>query len=95
LRNNKQLELDEVNYAKTALSEAVIRSIITAAGSVAAVLNTRHATAKEHGWDKTPPSAAELARAAAAEPNLLKRPIVVADGKAIVGFNKTAYAALK
>ena len=95
MRKNAELELDEVNYAKTPLSEAVIQSIITAAGSVAAVLNTRHATAKARGWDVKPPSARELATAAAAEPNLLKRPIVIAGGKAIVGFNKTAYAALK
>ena len=65
------------------------------AGGVAAVLNTRHATAKERGWADKPPSAAEFAKAAAAEPNLLKRPIVVAGDKVIVGFNKTEYGKLK
>ena len=64
------------------------------AGGVAAVLNTRHATAKANGWADKPPSAAEFAKAAAAEPNLLKRPIVVAGDKVIVGFNKTEYGKL-
>jgi arsenate reductase-like glutaredoxin family protein len=89
------IELDEVNYAKTALDEPAIRAIVAKAGSVAAVMNARHATAKLKGWGDKPPDAATFARAAAAEPNLLKRPIVVAGDKVIVGFNKTAYAALK
>jgi arsenate reductase-like glutaredoxin family protein len=88
------VELDEVNYAKEALSEAAVASIVKKAGGVAAVLNTRHATAKENGWADKPPSAAEFTKAAAAEPNLLKRPIVVAGDKVIVGFNKTEYGKL-
>lgn len=88
------IELQEVNYAKTGLDEATVLAIIAAAGSVAAVLNTRHATAKAKGWATSPPSAAELARAVVAEPNLLRRPIVIAGGRAIVGFDPAAYAAL-
>lgn len=88
------VELEEVNYAKETLSEATIASIVKKAGGVAAVLNTRHATAKANGWAEAPPSAAEFAKAAAKEPNLLRRPIVVAGDKVIVGFNKTEYAKL-
>ena len=88
------VELDEVNYAKETLSEAAIASIVKKAGGVAAVLNPRHATAKDKGWAESPPSAAEFAKAAAKEPNLLKRPIVVAGDKVIVGFNKTEYGKL-
>ncbi len=88
------VELEEVNYAKETLSEAAIASIVKKAGGVAAVLNTRHATAKQHGWADKPPSATDFAKAAAKEPNLLKRPIVVAGDKVIVGFNKTEYGKL-
>lgn len=88
------VELDEVNYAKAPLPEAAIASIVKKAGGVAAVLNTRHATAKDKGWADKPPSTTEFAKAAAAEPNLLRRPIVVAGDKVIVGFNKTEYAKL-
>jgi arsenate reductase-like glutaredoxin family protein len=87
-------EIEEVDYAKTGLTAATVEDIVEKAGGVAAVMNTRHATAKEKGWDKKPPSASVFAKAAAAEVNLLKRPILI-DGKTvIVGFNKTAYAAL-
>ena len=88
------IELQEINYAKTGLDEATVKAIVAKAGSVAAVLNTRHATAKEKGWVDKPPSAAEFARAVAADPNLLRRPIVIAGDRAIVGFDPKAYAAL-
>jgi arsenate reductase-like glutaredoxin family protein len=89
------IELSEINYAKTGLDEATVKAIVAKAGSVAAVLNTRHATAKEQDWVTKPPSAAEFARAVAADPNLLRRPIVIADDRAIVGFDEKAYAALR
>jgi arsenate reductase-like glutaredoxin family protein len=86
--------IDEVNYAKTALSEQTVKGIIAKAGSVAAVLNTRHATAKQNGWATAPPSAAVFAKAVAEDVNLLRRPILVLDDRVIVGFDKPAYAKL-
>ena len=58
------------------------------------MLNPRHAVAKEKGWVAKPPSPAEFAKAVAKEPNLLRRPIVLAGDRVIVGFNKTEYAKL-
>jgi arsenate reductase (glutaredoxin) len=89
-----QVALDEINYAKTGLSEAAVKAIVAKAGGVAAVLNTRHATAKEQGWVTKPPSAAAFAKAVAAEPNLLRRPIVIDGDRVIVGFDAAAYATL-
>ncbi len=91
---NSGVEFDEVNYAKTALDEATVKSLVTKAGSVAAIMNARHATAKQNGWVEQPPDAATFAKAAAAEPNLLRRPIVVSGATIIIGFNKIAYAKL-
>ena len=88
------VELQEINYAKTGLDEATVKAIVAKAGSVAAVLNTRHEIAKAKGWAATPPSAAEFARAATADVNLLRRPIVIDGDRAIVGFDAKAYAAL-
>jgi len=48
-------------------------------------LNTRHEVARARGWKEHPPSKAELAAAAALDNNLLRRPIVVRDGRAVVG----------
>jgi arsenate reductase-like glutaredoxin family protein len=83
-------ELDEVN-TKGGLDESVVKEIVAKAGSVAAVLNTRHAIAKEKGWVANPPDAATFAKAVANEVNLLRRPILIVGKKIIVGFDKTAY----
>jgi len=92
---DKQLEIEEINYAKTGLTEATVKDIVAKAGSVAAVLNTRHATAKENGWVDNPPSVAVFAKAVVADVNLLRRPIYIDGAKVIVGFDKPAYAKLK
>jgi arsenate reductase-like glutaredoxin family protein len=86
--------MDEINYAKTGLSEATVLDLVARAGSVAAVLNTRHATAKQHGWVDKPPSPAAFARAVVADVNLLRRPLLVVGDRVIVGFDKAAYAKL-
>ena len=86
--------MDERNYARTGLDEATVREIVAAAGGVEAVLNKCHETAKARGWDARPPGAAAFATAVAAEPNLLKRPILVAGKKVVVGFDRDAYAKL-
>jgi arsenate reductase-like glutaredoxin family protein len=88
------VELDEINYAKTGLDEATIKMIVAKAGGVAAVLNARHATAKANDWVNKPPSTAAFAKAAAADPNLMKRPIVIAGDRVIIGFDAKAYAKL-
>ena len=86
--------VDEINYAKTALSEKTVKDIVARAGSVAAVLNTRHVLAKQNDWATDPPSAAAFAKAVVADPNLLRRPILVLEDRVIVGFDRPAYAKL-
>jgi arsenate reductase-like glutaredoxin family protein len=90
----REVEMDEVDYARKALDEATVRAIVDKAGAVAAVLNTRHAVAKEKGWVSEPPDAATFAKAVAKEPNLLRRPIVLVGRRAIVGFDEAAYGKL-
>ena len=87
-------ELTEINYAKTPLDEETVTKLVEKAGGVAAVLNTRHATVKAQGWAEKPPDAKTFAKAAAKEPNLLRRPILDTGKKLIVGFDKAAYAKL-
>lgn len=88
------LEFEEIDYAKTGLSEETVKAIVAAAGGVAAVLNTRHEIAKAKGWATKPPSAAELAAAASKDVNLLRRPILIDGKKVTVGFDKDVYAKL-
>jgi arsenate reductase-like glutaredoxin family protein len=93
LRNAGQV-LDEINYAKAGLDEATVLDLVARAGSVAALINTRHAIAKARGWIDKPPSAQDFARAVVADVNLLRRPILVIGKRVIVGFDKAAYAKL-
>ena len=93
MREHK-LEAEEINYAKAGLTEATVKEIVAKAGSVAAVLNARHATAKENGWIAKPPSVAVFAKAVVDDVNLLRRPILIIGDRVIVGFDKPAYAKL-
>jgi len=86
--------LVERNYHKEPLTRAEIEAIVRAAGSVAAVLNTRHATAKANGWKDSPPSRAAFVAAALEEPNLLRRPITVKGNRAVVGGSEKEIRAL-
>lgn len=91
------VQFDDVNYAKRPLTVEEVDALVAAAGSVAAVLNTRHAVAKERQWAKNPPGAAEFSRAVVGEPNLIRRPILLIQeqgARAIVGFDREAYAKL-
>ena len=88
------LELTEIDYARKPLDPAVVEDVVARAGGVAAVLNTRHATVKDKGWKDQPPSVAEFVRAVVAEPNLLRRPILIAGQQLVIGFDRAAYAKL-
>jgi arsenate reductase-like glutaredoxin family protein len=88
------LELTEIDYARKPLDPATVEDVVAKAGGVAAVLNPRHATVKEKGWKEKPPPVAEFVKAVGADPNLLRRPILIAGKKVIVGFDKDAYAKL-
>lgn len=88
------VQVEEREYGKKPLGEDEVLALVKAAGGVAAVLNARHETAKARGWKDSPPDAATFARAVAAEANLIRRPIVLVSGKAIVGLDEEAYRAL-
>jgi arsenate reductase-like glutaredoxin family protein len=83
-------EVEERNYAKTPLTKKEIVAIIDAVGSVADVVNTRHAVAKERGWKDKAPSKTVFATAAAEDNNLLRRPIVIAGKRVVVGKDEAA-----
>lgn len=84
-------KIQDRNYAKDPLTRAEIDAIL-AAGSVAAVMNTRHAVARERGWAESPPSREAFAEAVLVEPNLLRRPIVLAGGQVVVGHDPAGWA---
>lgn len=87
-------EVEERNYAKVPLTEAEIGELVDLAGGVGAVLSTRTAGAKERGWTAaTAPDRETFVRAAAADNNLVKRPILIANGRVVVGNDAVAIRA--
>ena len=87
-------ELEEINTAKGPPDEATIKALVEKAGSVAALINMRHAIAKEKGWAEKPPDVSTFAKAVAKDVNLLRRPLLLVGKKLIIGFDKPAYAKL-
>jgi arsenate reductase-like glutaredoxin family protein len=86
--------VQERNYAKVALTVDEIEALVDRAGGVAAVLSPRNAEAKERGWTVAdPPDRAVFAAAAAANNNLVRRPILIAGERVVVGTDAAAIRA--
>ena len=86
--------LADRNYTKVPLTAAEVRAIVAAAGGVAPVLNTRHAVSKERGWKEAPPDVDTYVAAVLEDSNLLRRPILVVGGRAVVGTDPDGWARL-
>ena len=87
MRKDLGLELDERDYAKAPLTMAELKELF-AGRDPRDFLNTRSQAFKAMGLagkSLTPPQALALM---AKEPNLIKRPIVVAGKEMIAGFDR-------
>ena len=82
-------DLEMRDYARAPLTRAEIEHILGVV-DVADVLNMRHRVAKERGWKAKPPSKAVFTRAALEDNNLLRRPIILRGGAAVVGYDEAA-----
>ena len=88
------VEVQERNYAKEPLTRKELTAIVAAAPSMAELVNTRHKVAKENGWKEKPPSKTAFIKAALQEPNVMRRPVLVHEGKAVIGKDEEAIKAL-
>ncbi len=77
-------KVEERNYAKKPLTREELEEILSVV-SVADAVNTRHELAKEKGWKAAPPTKAAFITAALEDNNLLRRPILINKGRAVVG----------
>jgi arsenate reductase-like glutaredoxin family protein len=57
-------------------------------------LNSRNELYRERNMKEHPPSRAEAIRLMAANPNLIRRPILVRGSKIALGFDEEAFASL-
>jgi arsenate reductase-like glutaredoxin family protein len=95
LRNDLGAELDERDYAKSPLSMAELRDVF-AGRDPRDFLNQRSPAFKAMGLAGKTLSAEQALALMAKEPNLIKRPIVIAGKQMIAGFDRDKLrAALK
>ncbi len=57
-------------------------------------LNTRNELYRRKNMKENPPSRAEAIRMMAKEPNLIRRPVIVAGGRVVIGFDEDGIARL-
>ena len=57
-------------------------------------LNTRNELYRRKKMKEDPPSRAEAIRMMAKEPNLIRRPVILAGGRVVLGFDEEAIAKL-
>jgi arsenate reductase (glutaredoxin) len=57
-------------------------------------LNTRNELYRENDMKRNPPSRREAIRLMAKEPNLIRRPVIVAGGRVVLGFDEDGIARL-
>ncbi len=57
-------------------------------------ISTRAKSFKEHGWDRKLPTKKEAIAAMIDDPTLLKRPILIKNGKIAIGFSMSTYEAM-
>ncbi len=89
MRNDLGVELDERDYAKHPLSEAELKALFGDAGlDPRDFLNPKSPAYKAMGLRDKKLTAAEALKLMAREPNLIKRPLVIAGKTFIAGFDR-------
>jgi arsenate reductase len=87
LRNDLGAELDERDYAKVPLSESELKELF-AGRDLRDFLNARSPAFKAMGLTGKSLTAGQALALMAKEPNLIKRPIVIAGKELIAGFDR-------
>ena len=87
-------DVTERNYAKEPLTRKELQALVAAAPSVEALLNTRNKDVRERGWKQKPPSKAAFVTAVLEDNNLIRRPLLLAEGELAVGMDEDAIRAL-
>ncbi|MGA3294503.1 MAG: Spx/MgsR family RNA polymerase-binding regulatory protein [Candidatus Acidiferrales bacterium] len=81
------------DLAKDRLSAAELEKLI-GRRDYTDFLNTRNELFREKDMKENPPSRKEAIRLMAKQPNLIRRPVIVAGGRVVVGFDEDGIAKL-
>jgi arsenate reductase-like glutaredoxin family protein len=90
---DKGVELDERFYDKVPFSEEELRRLLEGV-EVTTFLNPRNRLYRERNFKQNPPDREEAIRLILQDPNLLRRPVLVVNGRRIFGFDRDEYARL-
>ena len=93
MRDELRVELDERDYAKAPLGAAELK-VLFAGRDPRDFLNPKSPAFKALGLRGRKLTAAEALTLMAKEPNLIKRPLVVAGGEIVAGFDRERLRAL-
>jgi arsenate reductase len=85
--------LEERDLVRQPLSEAEIDALI-GSDDHRKYLRPKHPLYRERRMNESPPSRAEAVRLMAADPNLIHRPLAIAGGDRVIGFDREALQAL-
>jgi len=81
------------DLAKERLSSAELEKLI-GRRDYTQFLNTRNELYRKENMKEEPPTRKEAIRLMAREPNLIRRPVIVAGGRVVVGFDEDGIARL-
>jgi Spx/MgsR family transcriptional regulator len=87
LRNELAVELDERDYAKQPLSEAELKDLLKGTDP-RDFINSKSPAFKSLNLKGKTLTAAQALKLMAQEPNLIKRPLIIAGRKIISGFDR-------
>lgn len=87
MRDQPGVNLDERDYAKSPLSAAELKDLF-AGRDPRDFLNPKSPAFKKMGLQGKKLTAVEAIRLMAEEPNLIKRPLVLAGGEIVAGFDR-------
>ncbi len=90
---NRGVELHFRNLDKERLSAAELEQLIGTRDHKE-FLNSRNELYREKNMKQNPPDRAEAIRLMAEYPNLIRRPVVVAGGRVVLGFDPEEYSSL-
>lgn len=93
MRDELRVELDERDYSKQPLGVAELK-LLFAGRDPRDFLNPKSPAFKALGLKGRKLAAAEALELMAQEPNLIKRPLVVAGGEIVAGFDREPLRAL-
>ncbi len=87
MRNELAVELDERDYAKQPLSEAELKDLFKAVDP-RDYINPKSPAFKAMKLKDKPITPEQALKLMAREPNLIKRPLIIAGRKVIAGFDR-------